>query len=167
MIGAAGRTTDVWAFALRGAARRLTHSSTWYFGPVLSPDAKTVAYVKVDGWGANVYTVPTAGGPERPVTADSGSRQLVRWTAGGTRISDVVLASGGAGAITQELSELGTGRRRTVPLEQGLVIVDWLPNGLQLRPSLTSPFFLSPPVLPARALIPVRSPCDRAAWCRS
>ena len=129
VIGAAGRTTDVWAFALRGAARRLTHSSTWYFGPVLSPDAKTVAYVKVDGWGANVYTVPTAGGPERPVTADSGSRQLVRWTAGGTRISDVVLASGGAGAITQELSELGTGRRRTVPLEQGLVIVDWLPNG--------------------------------------
>jgi len=132
VIGAAGRTTDLWAFALRGPARRLTHSSTWYFGPALSPDGRTVAYVKVDAWGANVYTVPTGGGPERPVTADSGSRQAVRWSSDGRRISDVVLASAGAGAITQELTELETGRRRTVPLGQGLVIVDWLPGGQAL-----------------------------------
>ncbi len=68
--------------------------------------------MKQDAWGANVYAVPAGGGAERPVTADSGSRQLVRWSADGRRISDVVLASAGAGAITQEVTELETGPRR-------------------------------------------------------
>jgi len=129
VIGDAGVTTDVWAFAPGGPARRLTHSSTWYFAPAVSPDGKTVAYVKQDAWGANVYTAPTAGGTEKPVSADSGIRQVLTWTADGRRLSDVLLAGSGSGAITQEIAELATGQRRPLPLEPGLVIVGWLPNG--------------------------------------
>jgi hypothetical protein len=129
VIGDAGVATDVWAFGLSGPARRLTHSSTWYLEPALSPDGRTVAYVKQDAWGANVYAVPTAGGVERPVSADSGIRQVVVWSFDGRRISDVVVASAGSGAITQEVSELETGQRRLLPLEAGLVVVGWLPNG--------------------------------------
>ncbi len=50
-----------------------------------------MAYAKQDAWGTNVYTTPFGGGPERQVTADSGTRQLVLWQADGQRISDVEL----------------------------------------------------------------------------
>jgi serine/threonine-protein kinase len=129
VIGDAGVTSDVWVFTLNGPARRLTHSSTWYFAPAVSPDGRTVAYVKQDAWGANVYAVPAAGGTEKPVSADSGIRQVVAWSSDGRRISDVLVASSGSGAISQEVSELETGQRRVLPLEPGLVVVDWLPNG--------------------------------------
>ena len=129
VVGDAGVTMDVWAFPVGGPARRLTHSSSWYFSPAISLDGKTVAYVKQDAWGTNVYAVPVAGGAERPVSADSGIRQVVAWTYDGRRISDVLVASTGNGAITQEISELATGQRRLLPLEPGLVVVDWLPDG--------------------------------------
>jgi hypothetical protein len=129
VIGDAGHTTDLWAFAVGGAARRLTHSSTWYLQPSLSPDGGTVAYSKQDAWGANIYTVRVAGGAERPVTADSGIRQLAEWTADGTRVSDVAVASGGSGAISGEITELETGQRRVLTLAPGLVVIAWLPGG--------------------------------------
>jgi serine/threonine-protein kinase len=129
VIGEAGHTTDVWAFGLPGLARRLTHSSTWYLAPALSPDGRTVAYVKQDALGSNIYAVPAAGGAERPVTADSGIRQVVRWSADGRRVSDVLLSSAGTGTITQEASELGTGQRRAVPLDPGLIVIEWLHGG--------------------------------------
>jgi Tol biopolymer transport system component len=132
VIGDAGRTSDVWSFAISGTARRLTHSSTWSFGPAISPDGKNVAYVKQDAWGANVYTVPSAGGPERPVTADSGLRQLVRWLPDQQRISDLVLAGAGTGHVVQQIAELATGRVRTLSLDPGLVVVGWRPDGTAL-----------------------------------
>jgi Tol biopolymer transport system component/tRNA A-37 threonylcarbamoyl transferase component Bud32 len=132
VIGGAGRTSDLWSFAVAGAARRLTHSSTWYVGPSMSPDGRTVGYVKQDAWGGNVYTVPAAGGPERPVTADSGTRQLVRWLPDQQRISDLVLAGAGTGGIAQQIAELGTGRLRTLSLDPGLVVVAWRPDGTAL-----------------------------------
>jgi Tol biopolymer transport system component/tRNA A-37 threonylcarbamoyl transferase component Bud32 len=138
VIGEAGHTTDVWAFTLGSPARRLTHSSTWYLAPSIAPDGRTVAYVKQDVWGANIYTVPAAGGTERPVTADSGIRELVRWTADGRGVSDILLSSAGTGAITQEVSELETGRRRQLPLDPGLVVVDWLPGGSALAEQINS-----------------------------
>ncbi len=132
VIGDAGRTSDVWAFPVGGAARRLTHSSTWFYGPSISPDGQTVAYVKQDAWGANVYAVPSAGGAERPVTADSGTRQLVRWLPDQQRVSALVLASAGTGHIAQQVAELATGRVRTLSLEPGLIIVAWRPDGTAL-----------------------------------
>jgi Tol biopolymer transport system component len=128
VLGDAGQTADLWAFQLHGAARRLTHSSSWYSGPSIAPDGGTVAYVKQDAWGSNVYAVPFAGGAERPVTSDSGSRQVVRWLPGGRQISAIVLARGAAGSITQEVSGLETGLRRVVKLDAGLVIVAWMPD---------------------------------------
>jgi serine/threonine protein kinase/Tol biopolymer transport system component len=132
VIGDAGRTSDVWTFAVSGPARRLSHSSTWYLGPTLSPDGRFVAYVKEDGWGANVYSVPTSGGPERPVTADSGTRQLVRWLPDQQRISYLVLASAGTGGIAQQVAELATGRLHTLSLDPGLIVVAWRPDGTAL-----------------------------------
>jgi Tol biopolymer transport system component/tRNA A-37 threonylcarbamoyl transferase component Bud32 len=132
VIGDAGRTSDLWSFAVAGVARRLTHSSTWTFYPSMSPDGRTVAYVKQDAWGANVYTVPSAGGPERPVTADSGTRQLVRWLPDQQRLSAIVLASAGSGGIAQQIAELTTGRLRTLTLDPGLLVVGWLPDGKAL-----------------------------------
>lgn len=132
VLGDAGQTADLWAFELHGAARRLTHSSSWYSGPSIAPDGGTVAYVKQDAWGSNVYMVPFAGGAERPVTSDSGARQVVRWLPGGRQISAVVLASGTAGSITQEVSGLETGLRRVVNLDAGLVIVAWMSDGTAL-----------------------------------
>jgi len=132
VIGDAGRTSDLWSFALPGTARRLTHSSTWYIGPSISPDGRTVAYVKQDAWGGNVYAVPVAGGAEHPVTADSGTRQLVRWLPDQQRISDLVLASAGTGHIAQQIAELATGRVRTLSLDPGLVVVAWRPDGSAL-----------------------------------
>ena len=137
VIGDAGVTTDVWAFSLNGPARRLTHSSTWYLGPAISPDGKMVAYVKQDAWGANVYAVPTAGGAEKPASADSGIRQVLAWSFDARRISDVVLASAGSGAITEEVSDLATGQRHPIQLEAGLVVVDWLPNGNALAAQIS------------------------------
>ena len=132
VIGDAGRTSDVWSFAVGGAARRLSHSSTWYIGPSIAPDGRAVAYVKQDAWGGNVYAVPFAGGEERPVTADSGTRQLVRWLPDQQRLSVLVLASAGAGHITQQIAELGTGRVRTLSPDPGLVVVAWRPDGTAL-----------------------------------
>jgi Tol biopolymer transport system component/tRNA A-37 threonylcarbamoyl transferase component Bud32 len=132
VIGDAGRTSDLWSFAVAGPARRLTHSSTWYLGPTVSPDSKVIAYVKQDGWGANVYTVPSAGGAERPVTADSGTRQLVRWLPDQQRLSVLVLASAGTGGIAQQIAELATGRLRTLSLDPGLIVVGWRPDGTAL-----------------------------------
>jgi Tol biopolymer transport system component len=129
VIGDAGRTSDVWSFAVAGSARRLTHSSTWTFGPSMSPDGRVVAYVKQDAWGANVYTVPAAGGPERPVTADSGTRQLVRWLPDQRRLSTLILASAGTGQIVQQIAELATGRLRTLSPDPGLVVLGWRPDG--------------------------------------
>jgi len=132
VYGDAGRTADVWYFTTQGAARRLTHGSTWYYGPAIAPDGRTVAYVKQDAWGANVYTVAAAGGPETAVTSDSGTRQLVRWLAGGHSLSDVLLSAAGSGHIAQEIVEPATGRIRTLDLEPGLVIVGWRPDGTAL-----------------------------------
>ena len=132
VIGDAGRTSDVWSFAVGGAARRLTHSSTWYIGPSLAPDGRAVAYVKQDAWGGNVYAVAFAGGPERPVTADSGTRQLLRWLPDQQRISALVLASAGTGHIAQQVAELATGRVRSLSLDPGLIIVAWRPDGTAL-----------------------------------
>ena len=132
VLGDAGRTSDIWAFAVGGTARRLTHGSTWHMGPAISADGNTVAYVKQDAWGSNVYTVPAAGGTESPVTADSGTRQIVRWLADGRRLSDISVAGGATGRISQEVVEPETGRLRTLPLEPGLIIVAWRPDGSAL-----------------------------------
>jgi hypothetical protein len=136
VLGEAGQTADVWAFTISGAARRLTHSSAWYFDPVIAPDGGRVAYVKQDAWGANVYTMPFDGGVERPVTSDSGSRQLLVWLSGGQRISDLALTGGGATAFTQEVTDLGTGLRRQVTTAPGTVIIGWLPDGTALTEEL-------------------------------
>ncbi len=126
VYGDAGQTTDVWAFTVGGAARRLTHSSSSYADPAIAPDASLIAYVKQDAWGANVYTIPFAGGAERPVTSDSGSRQLLLWLPGQQRISDLVLTGGGANAFSQEITGLATGLRRVVTTAPGTVIIRWL-----------------------------------------
>ena len=132
VVGEAGQTADVWAFAVGGAARRLTHSSAWYADPVIAPDAGAVAYAKQDAWGANVYTVPFGGGAERPVTADSGARQVIRWLPGGQGISDLLLGGGGANAIRQEVTALQTGLRRAFTTEPGAIVVVWRPDGTAL-----------------------------------
>ena len=132
VIGDAGQTADVWAFTTGGAARRLTHSSTWYADPVIAPDGSLVAYVKQDAWGANVYTMPFGGGTERPVTSDSGSRQLLLWLPGQQRISDLVLGGGGASAFSQEITGLATGLRRVVTTAPGTIVIRWLPDGTAL-----------------------------------
>ena len=132
VIGEAGQTADVYAFTVGGAAHRLTHSSTWYTDPSMAPDGGAVAYGKQDAWGTNVYTTPFAGGAERPVTADSGARQLVQWLADGQRISNVVLGGGSANAIVQEVTALQTGLRRAVITAPGTVIVRWRPDGTAL-----------------------------------
>ncbi len=130
VFGDEGRTADVWSFSAPGAeARRLTHGSTWYYGPAISPDGRTVAYVKQDAWGANVYTVPAAGGAETAATSDSGTRQVLRWLPDGRRLSDVILAAAGSGRISQEIVEPATGRIRTLALDPGIVIVAWRPDG--------------------------------------
>ena len=128
VIGDASTTEDVWAFTLGGASRRLTHSSTWYFGPAVAPDGRTVAYVKQDAWGANVYTGPVAPGPERPVTTDSGIRQVLRWFPDSKRISQIVLQSSGPGGFTHEIAELETGRRHPFALAPGMIVVGWRPD---------------------------------------
>ena len=138
VLGDAGQTEDVWAFTLGGAARRLTHSSAWYQDPSIAPDGARVAYVKQDAWGANVYTMPFAGGEERPVTSDSGSRQLLTWLPGGEQISNIVLTGGGASAFTQEVTDLETGLRRQVTTAPGTVIIAWLPDGTALTEELTA-----------------------------
>jgi hypothetical protein len=127
-MGDAGRTADVWAFTLGGAGRRLTHSSTWYFNPIVSPDGREAAYVKQDAWGANVYTAPVAGGAERPVTTDSGIRQVLRWFPGSRRLSEIVLQSNASGGFTHEITELETGRRHPFVLPPGMVVVNWRPD---------------------------------------
>jgi serine/threonine-protein kinase len=128
VLGDAGRTSDVWAFPVGGAGRRLTHSSTWYFGPMISPDGRAVAYVKQDAWGANVYAAPVAGGAERPITTDSGIRELLRWFPNSRRLSALVLRSSGTGGFAHEIDELDTGRRRPFALDAGLVVVGWRPD---------------------------------------
>jgi len=128
VLGDAGRTEDVWAFAVGAAGRRLTHSSTWYLGPAISPDGRAVAYVKQDAWGANVYASPFAGGSERPVTTDSGIRQVLRWFPDSRRLSALVLQSSGTGGFAHEIEELDTGRRHPFALDAGLVVVGWRPD---------------------------------------
>jgi serine/threonine-protein kinase len=128
VVGDAGRTADVWAFTLGGAGRRLTHSSTWYLNPVVSPDGRAAAYVKQDAWGANVYTAPVAGGAERPVTTDSGIRQVLRWFPGSRRLSEIVLQSSASGGFTHEITELETGRRHPLAIAAGMVVVGWRPD---------------------------------------
>jgi len=138
VYGDAGRTADVWFFSVQGAARRLTHGSTWYYGPALSPDGRTVAYVKQDAWGANVYTVPTSGGRETAYTSDSGTRQVLRWLADGRGLSDVLFSAGARGRLSHEIVEPATGRVRTLTLEPGLVIVGWRPDGTALAGQITA-----------------------------
>ncbi|MGD0485241.1 MAG: protein kinase [Gemmatimonadales bacterium] len=141
VVGDAGRTADVWAFTVGGVAQRLTHSSTWYLGPAIAPDGRAVAYVKQDAWGANVYAVPVAGGAERPVTTDSGIRQLLRWFPGSRRLSDLVLQSSGSGGFTHEISELETGRRHPLALAAGMVVVGWRPDGTGIAEQLDGSAF--------------------------
>jgi eukaryotic-like serine/threonine-protein kinase len=128
VVGEAGSTRDVWAFTVGGAKRRLTHSSTYYLGPAISPDGRSVAYVKQDGWGSNVYAAPVAPGAERPVTTDSGIRQVLRWFPDGRRLSAVVIQTGVSGGITHEIEEFDTGRRRPLVLDPGLVVIGWRPD---------------------------------------
>jgi hypothetical protein len=128
VLGDAGRTSDVLAFPVGGVGRRLTHSSTWYFGPMISPDGRAVAYVKQDAWGANVYVAPVAGGAERPVTTDSGIRELLRWFPNSRRLSALVLQSSGTGGFSHEIDELDSGRRHPFALDAGLVVVGWRPD---------------------------------------
>jgi serine/threonine-protein kinase len=128
VVGDAGRTSDVWVFAVGGAARRITHSSTFYLGPSIAPDGRTVAYVKQDAWGANVYASPVAGGSERPVTTDSGIRQLLRWFPNSRRLSAIVVQSSATGGFAHEIEELDTGRRHPFALAAGLIVVGWRPD---------------------------------------
>jgi hypothetical protein len=128
VVGEAGRTSDVWAFAIGGARRRLTHSSTYYMGPSISPDGRTVAYVKQDAWGTNVYSAPVVPAAERPVTTDSGFRQVLRWFPGSSRLSAVVIQGGATGGFVHEIEELDTGRRHPIVLDAGLVVVEWRPD---------------------------------------
>jgi eukaryotic-like serine/threonine-protein kinase len=141
VVGEASRTADVWGFTAGGASRRLTHSSTWYLGPVVSPDGRTIAYVKQDAWGANVYSAPLAGGAERPVTTDSGIRQLVRWMPDSRRLSDLVLQASGTGGFTHEIVEPETGRRRAFPVAAGMIAYAWRPDGTLLAIQLDGTAF--------------------------
>jgi serine/threonine-protein kinase len=136
VIGELGRTSDIWGFTVAGAARRLTHSSTWYLEPDVAPDGRAVAYPKQDAWGMNVYVANLPAGEERAVTADSGLRQIVRWLPGGRRISYIVLGRSGTGQYLQEVTELETGRRRQLGVEPGLVVTEWLPDGTPLAQQL-------------------------------
>jgi len=129
VIGDAGRVTDVWGFSVGGASRRLTHSSSWYLSPDISRDGREVAYVKQDARGANVYAARLDSGAERPVTADSGMRQVVRWLPDGRRISYAALGAGAGGGFLSEVMELETGRRRDLRAEPGFIVAEWLPNG--------------------------------------
>ena len=138
VIGEAGETTDVWAFTVGGAAWRLTHSSAWYTDPTIAPDGSRVAYVKQDAWGANVYTAPFGGGAERPVTTDSGFRQLLQWLPGGQRISDLVLGGASGNTFVQEITDLQTGLRHTMTTAPGTVVIRWLPDGTALTESIGS-----------------------------
>ena len=128
VVGESGNTQDVWAFTIGGAKRRLTHSSTYYLGPVIAPDGGSVAYVKQDAWGSNVYAAPVAPGSERPVTTDSGIRQVLRWFPDSRRLSAVVIQTGVSGGFTHEVDEFDTGRRRPLTLDPGLVVVGWRPD---------------------------------------
>ncbi|HTS88920.1 MAG TPA: protein kinase [Gemmatimonadales bacterium] len=138
VYGDAGRTADVWFFDLHGTARRLTHGSTWYNGPVISPDGRTVAYVKQDAWGANVYSVPSLGGRETALTGDSGIRQVVRWLPDQRRLSDVVLA-GASGQISQEIVDPAIGRVHTLGVAPGLVITNWFSDTAALALQIGTP----------------------------
>jgi len=129
VVGEAGHTADVWSFTLGGTARRLTHSSTWYQAPVVSPDGRTVAYLKQDAWGANIYAAPAAGGDEHPVTTDSGLRLILRWLPDGRRLSTLLLLGGsGRGGFMHEIAEMGTGRRRQFSLAPGFIVDEWRPD---------------------------------------
>ena len=141
VLGEAGRIADVWGFTVGGAAHRLTHSSTWYMGPAVSPDGRVVAYIKQDGWGANVYSAPLTGGPERPVTTDSGIRQVVRWLPGSQRLSDLVIQASATGGFTHELVEPATGGRRPFPVADGMIAYGWRPDGTLLAVRLDGTAF--------------------------
>ena len=129
VFGDAGRVTDVWGFRVGGTARRLTHSSSFYLSSDISPDGREIAFAKQDARGANVYAVRLEGGAERPITADSGTRQIVRWLSDGRGISYALLASAGTGGIVSEVAELETGRRRNLGALSGHVVSEWLPDG--------------------------------------
>lgn len=84
IVGSGAEFTDIWSFDLSGAsvsARRLTQGTSWYGPPTLSPDGRSVFYLRADPLGNSFYR--NDNGVETALTAE---RQMVN---GGHRWSPV------------------------------------------------------------------------------
>ena len=63
----------------RFTARSLHTFTGRFTGPELSPDGQTIAFSRADALGENLYLVPFAGGPERPITSEADRHTSPKW----------------------------------------------------------------------------------------
>jgi tRNA A-37 threonylcarbamoyl transferase component Bud32 len=131
-------THDLWTFELSaaGSARRATSGTTWYGGPAISPDGRTLYYQRGDISGDNLYRLRLPG-QEEQLTADSvpsgfygvevsrdGRRALFGQSFGtGVRIRLMDLATSQSATAPY----VGPDGRDPLPIGRG--IADQLPDG--------------------------------------
>jgi Tol biopolymer transport system component len=83
-----GTTTGIWTMDLgSGRERRLTPESEAAVFPVISPDARWLAYERVDRGSMQLVVAPAAGGPARQLTQGRGLTWPHSWWTDGSRVA--------------------------------------------------------------------------------
>ena len=105
--------------------------------PQISPDGRTVAYVRrsadimTDRMVSSIWLIDTASGAERPLVASKGAHMSPRWSPDGTRLAYVSTAEGTAPQLFVRWVQGGETARLT-GLPDSPSSIAWSPDGSQI-----------------------------------
>ena len=104
--------------------------------PQLSPDGRTIAYVRQSGdvmndrHRASIWLVDVASGKQRPLITGPGSYMAPRWSPDGTRLSYIAAEEGGAQLWVRWLDSGASAKLTSLPDSPNSVT--WTPDGRSL-----------------------------------
>ena len=147
LLGATALAAPAAAAPASGPTRLFTGADLfnleWASDPQISPDGRTIAYVRqsndimTDRARPTIWLVDVATGQQRPLLAGSGSYFSPRWSPDGTRLAYVAAQDGGAQLYVRWLASGESARITGLPTSPSAIA--WSPDGRRIAYSMFIP----------------------------